>query len=46
MASVQRIGRSSAGLSLLAAVWLAVVAAGCGNPSCRPIEALAAPPTC
>ena len=33
MAPMQRIGRSSAGLSLLlAAVWLASVAAGCGRP--------------
>jgi hypothetical protein len=45
MAPVQRIGRSSTGLSLLAAVWLAIVAAGCGHPELpADQEALAAAP--
>jgi Uncharacterized protein conserved in bacteria (DUF2252) len=45
MAPVPRIGRSSAGLSLLAAVWLAVVAAGCGHSELQADrEALAAAP--
>jgi uncharacterized protein DUF2252 len=45
MAAAQRIGRSSAGLSLLAAAWLAVAAAACGHPELQADrEALAAAP--
>ena len=45
MAPAQRIGRSSAGLALLAAAWLAVAAAACGHRELQADrEALAAAP--
>ena len=45
MAPARRIGRSSVGLSLVAAIWLALAAVGCGQPGLQADpEALAAAP--